>query len=147
MTTLNDALFAFYNDLQNQGLLERHAACCSSRSSAAASPRTAATAPTTARPSVMMAHGRRRARRHLRHGAEPARRPPDNPTLENNGGDVRYETDFRSVYARVIDDWLGGDSTSILGGDFRGERRRSCSDSGQLWTRLTASQKHQHGFF
>ena len=24
---------------------------------------------------------------------------PGNPTLENNGGDVRYETDFRSVYA------------------------------------------------
>ena len=29
-----------------------------------------------------------------------------NPTLENNGGDVRYETDFRSVYARVIDNWI-----------------------------------------
>ena len=24
----------------------------------------------------------------------------DNPTLENNSGDVRYETDFRSVYAK-----------------------------------------------
>jgi len=44
----------------------------------------------------------------------------DNPTLENNSGDVRYETDFRSVYARVIEDWLGASSTSILGGDFRG---------------------------
>ena len=43
----------------------------------------------------------------------------DNPTLENNARDVRYETDFRSVYARVIDDWLGADSTAILGGDFR----------------------------
>ena len=43
----------------------------------------------------------------------------DNPTLENNGGDVRYETDFRSVYARVIEDWLGGSSPTILGGDFR----------------------------
>ena len=32
---------------------------------------------------------------------------PDNPTLENNGQDIRYETDFRSVYARVIDNWLG----------------------------------------
>ena len=36
---------------------------------------------------------------------------PDNPTLENDAGDVRFETDFRSVYARVIDSWLGGDST------------------------------------
>ena len=44
---------------------------------------------------------------------------PDNPTLENNGRDVKHETDFRDVYARVIDDWLGADSVSILGGDFR----------------------------
>lgn len=44
---------------------------------------------------------------------------PANQTLENNGGDVRYETDFRSVYARVLDGWLGANSTAILGGDFR----------------------------
>jgi uncharacterized protein (DUF1501 family) len=45
---------------------------------------------------------------------------PDNPTLENNGNDVRYETDFRAVYATVIDQWLGGDSVAILGGNYRG---------------------------
>ena len=44
---------------------------------------------------------------------------PNSPTLENNGGDVRYETDFRSVYARVLDSWLGAGSVPILGGDFR----------------------------
>jgi uncharacterized protein (DUF1501 family) len=44
---------------------------------------------------------------------------PANPTLENNGGDVHYETDFRSVYARVIDNWLGASSVPLLGGDFR----------------------------
>ena len=44
---------------------------------------------------------------------------PSNPTLENNGGDVRYETDFRSVYAKVLDGWLGADSAAVLGGDFR----------------------------
>jgi uncharacterized protein (DUF1501 family) len=44
---------------------------------------------------------------------------PGNPTLENNGGDVRHETDFRSVYARVLDNWLGANSVSILGADFR----------------------------
>jgi uncharacterized protein (DUF1501 family) len=43
---------------------------------------------------------------------------PDNPTLENSGSDVHYETDFRSVYAKVIDSWLGGDSTSVLGANF-----------------------------
>ena len=54
------------------------------------------------------------------YGTAPSLNPdPQNPTLENAGGDVHYETDFRSVYARVIDNWLGGSSTAILGGDFR----------------------------
>ena len=44
---------------------------------------------------------------------------PDNPSVENNGRDVAYETDFRSVYARVLDSWLGADSVGILGGNFR----------------------------
>jgi uncharacterized protein (DUF1501 family) len=43
----------------------------------------------------------------------------DNPTLENNGQDVRYETDFRAVYSRIIDSWLGGNSVQVLGDDFR----------------------------
>jgi uncharacterized protein (DUF1501 family) len=53
-------------------------------------------------------------------GTAPDLNPtPDNPTLENNGGDVRMETDFRSVYAEVIDKWLGASSVGLLGGDFR----------------------------
>ena len=32
---------------------------------------------------------------------------------------MRYQTDFRSVYARVLDHWLGTDSTTVLGADFR----------------------------
>ena len=45
------------------------------------------------------------------YGTAPNLNPiPNNPTLENNAGDVHYETDFRSVYAQVIDNWLGADS-------------------------------------
>ena len=44
---------------------------------------------------------------------------PANPTLENSGGDVKYETDFRSVYARLLDGWLGANSATVLGADFR----------------------------
>jgi uncharacterized protein (DUF1501 family) len=44
---------------------------------------------------------------------------PKNPTLENNANDVTFETDFRSVYARIADNWLGADSRVLLGGDFR----------------------------
>jgi uncharacterized protein (DUF1501 family) len=53
------------------------------------------------------------------YGTAPDLNPfPGNPTLENNGGDVTHGIDFRSVYARVIDNWLGANSTAILGGNF-----------------------------
>ena len=44
---------------------------------------------------------------------------PANPTLENSAGDVRFETDFRSVYAKILDNWLGADSLTVLGADYR----------------------------
>ena len=57
------------------------------------------------------------------YGTAPNLNPdPGNPTLENSGGDVHYETDFRSVYARVIDAWLGASSVPLLNGDFRSAR-------------------------
>ena len=40
-------------------------------------------------------------------------------SLENGGADIRYETDFRAIYAAIFDRWLGADSVSILGGNFR----------------------------
>lgn len=43
----------------------------------------------------------------------------ENPDLENDGRDVESTIDFRSVYARVIDDWLQADSTLVLQGDYR----------------------------
>ena len=51
--------------------------------------------------------------------AADLRQDPANPTLENNAADVKFETDFRSVYAKVIDGWLGANSVSLLGGDFK----------------------------
>jgi uncharacterized protein (DUF1501 family) len=54
------------------------------------------------------------------YGTAPSLDPnPANPTLENNGGDVRHETDFRAVYSKVIESWLGAEPNGILGGDFR----------------------------
>jgi hypothetical protein len=43
---------------------------------------------------------------------------PSNPTLENNGGDVKYETTSVRLRPR-LDGWLGANSASVLGGDFR----------------------------
>ena len=36
-----------------------------------------------------------------------------------DNGDLRFHTDFRSVYAGVLDNWLGGDSAEVLGGRYR----------------------------
>ena len=98
MATLNDGLFAFYNDLQNQGLLGDTLVLQFSEFGRRIT-ENGSQGTDHGAASVMMADGRQRARRNLRHGPEPAI-APDNPTLENSGNDVRYETDFRSVYAQ-----------------------------------------------
>jgi uncharacterized protein (DUF1501 family) len=43
--------------------------------------------------------------------------PPDLMKLDSNGS-VQWSTDFRSVYATLLESWLGVDSTAILGGRF-----------------------------
>ncbi len=117
MATLNDGLFAFYNDLRNQGLLNDTLVLQFSEFGRRISENASAGTDHGAA-SVMMALG------GSVHGgiygtAANLRVANDNPTLENSSQDIRYETDFRSVYARIIDQWLGGNSTQVLGGDFR----------------------------
>jgi uncharacterized protein (DUF1501 family) len=46
-------------------------------------------------------------------GAAPSLAPKD---LLN--GDVRFTTDFRSIYASVLEQWLKTDSASVLGRKF-----------------------------
>lgn len=42
-----------------------------------------------------------------------------NPDLQNLvSGDLKFETDFRSVYAAALDQWIGGDSGVVLGQKF-----------------------------
>lgn len=41
------------------------------------------------------------------------------PNLQNlDAGDLKYQLDFRSVYATVLHDWLGADDKAILGSRF-----------------------------
>jgi uncharacterized protein (DUF1501 family) len=117
MGTLGDGLLAFYTDLRNQGLLNdtlllqfsEFGRRISENGSGGTDHGAAA---------VMMAIGG--GVRGGIYGTAASLDPAAaNPTLENNGGDVRFETDFRSVYAKILDGWLGADSAAVLGGDFR----------------------------
>ncbi len=47
-------------------------------------------------------------------------RHPSLTDLDN--GDLKYTTDFRSVYTSVLDDWLGADAEKVLGDKFRPAR-------------------------
>jgi uncharacterized protein (DUF1501 family) len=117
MTALNDGLSALYTDLRNTGLINdtlllsfsefgRRVAENGSKGTDHGSA------------SVMLAMGG--GVKGGLFGTAPSLNPDSsNTTLENSGNDVKYETDFRSVYAKVIDNWLGGSSVSVLGGDFR----------------------------
>jgi uncharacterized protein (DUF1501 family) len=117
MITLNDSLLAFYNDLLNQGLLADTLVLQFSEFGRRITENGSGGTDHGAA-SIMLAMGGG-VRGGIYGTAPNLRAAADNPTLENNNGDVRYETDFRSVYARVIEDWLGTSSTTILGGDFR----------------------------
>ena len=117
MGTLNDGLLAFYTDLGNQGLLNDTLLVSFSEFGRRISENGSAGTDHGAA-SVMLAMGGK-VNGGLYGTAPVLNTDPKNPTLENNAGDVHYETDFRSVYASVIDKWLGADSRAILNGDFR----------------------------
>ena len=117
MGAFGDGMLAFYNDLRNQGLLGDTLVLQFSEFGRRIS-ENGSQGTDHGAAGVMMAMGG--AVRGGIFGTAASLDPnPANPTLENNGADVRYETDFRAVYARVLDGWLGASSVSILGGNFR----------------------------
>ena len=47
------------------------------------------------------------------HGAHPSLEPD-----QLDSGDLKWHTDFRSIYASVLMDWLKADAKRVLGGSF-----------------------------
>jgi uncharacterized protein (DUF1501 family) len=115
MGTLGDGLWAFYSDVRNQGLLNDTTVIVFSEFGRRISENGSGGTDHGAAGVMMVLGGMVRGGLY----GTAASLAPGNPTLENNSGDVRYETDFRSVYARVLDQWLGVNSAPILNGDFR----------------------------
>ena len=116
LTTLDDALLAFYTDLTNHGLWDDTLLLQFSEFGRRITENGSAGTDHGAA-GLMLALGG-----HVLGGlygtAGSLADTPDNPTLENQGRDVKHETDFRAVYARVIDDWLGANHVEILGAGF-----------------------------
>jgi uncharacterized protein (DUF1501 family) len=115
MGTLGDGLWAFYRDVQNRGLANDTTVVVFSEFGRRVSENGSSGTDHGAAGLMMVLGGSVRGGLH----GTAATLSPGHPTLENNSGDVRYETDFRSVYARLLDTWLGVNSVPILNGDFR----------------------------
>ena len=118
MGTLDGALLAFYQDLSNQGLLGDTLVLQFSEFSRRID-ENGSQGTDHGAAGIMLAMGGN-VRGGIYGTAPNLSTAPDNPTLENATRDVRFETDFRSVYATVIERWLGSDATAILGGNFGG---------------------------
>ncbi len=117
MATLDDGLTAFYTDLRNTGLINDTLVLTFSEFGRRIT-ENGSRGTDHGAASVMFAMGG--LVRGGIYGTAPDLNPGGaNPTLENSNGDVTFETDFRSAYARVIDNWLGGDSVGVLGGSYK----------------------------
>lgn len=117
MTELNNAVLAFYNDMKNQGLLDQVMIVAFSEFGRRVFENGSVGSDHGAGGLMFAIGGQVQGKLY---GTTASLNPdPKNPALENNGGDVRYETDFRSVYAQIIDRWLGVNSVNLLGADFR----------------------------
>jgi len=117
MATLGDGLKAFYDDLTAQGLMSSTLVLVYSEFGRRISENGSSGTDHGAGANMMVLGGS--VRGGIYGTAPNLSLDPANPTLENNAGDVKYETDFRSVYAKILDSWLGSNSVSVLGADYR----------------------------
>jgi uncharacterized protein (DUF1501 family) len=117
MKTVDDAVTAFYNDMTNVGLIGQTTILEFSEFARRIT-ENGSGGTDHGEGGLMMAIG---GNVHGGiYGTAPDLNPfAGNPTLSNSNNDVKWDIDFRSVYARLLDNWLGADSVSILGGDFR----------------------------
>ena len=117
MATIDGAITAFYTDMQNQGLLDQTTLLEFSEFGRRVG-ENGTQGTDHGEGGVMFAIGG--GVRGGVYGTAPNLNPfAGNPTLSSGGGDVRWDIDFRRVYAEILDRWLGSNSVAVLGGDYR----------------------------
>jgi len=117
MNTLDGGLKSFYDDLQGQGLLNNTLILIYTEFGRRITENGSQGTDHGAGGNMMLMGGL--VRGGIYGTAPNLNMDPANPTLENSNGDVKWETDFRSVYAKILDTWLGSNSVQILGADYR----------------------------
>jgi uncharacterized protein (DUF1501 family) len=117
MNTLDGGLKAFHDDLSGQGLLNNTVILIYTEFGRRISENGSQGTDHGAGGNMMVLGGL--VRGGLYGTAPNLNMDPANPTLENSNGDVRFQTDFRAVYAQILDNWLGSNSVAVLGADYR----------------------------
>ena len=101
MATVNDAVFAFYSDMTNQGLIGNTTLLQFSEFARRVE-ENGSQGTDHGEGGVMMAIGG--GVRGGIYGTAPDLNPfAGNPTLSSGGGDVRWDIDFRRIYAEILD--------------------------------------------
>ena len=117
MATLDDGISAFYRDLANRGAINDTLIMTISEFGRRVAANSGLGCDHGAGNTMFVIGGS--VRGGLYGTAADLNPVASNPTLEANGGDVRHETDFRSLYATIADRWLQTDSVALLQGSFR----------------------------
>jgi uncharacterized protein (DUF1501 family) len=117
MNTLDGGLKAFHDDLRGQGLLNNTLILIYTEFGRRIGENGSQGTDHGAGGNMMLIGGL--VRGGLYGTAPNLNMDPGNPTLENGSNDVRFETDFRAVYSKILDSWLGANSVQILGADYR----------------------------
>lgn len=112
MTTLNDALSAFYRDLKAQGK-DRRVLTCTMSEFGRTSKENGSQGTDHAAAAALFLFGP--GLKPGIHGRQPSLKEAD---LIPAGNSLKHTTDFRSVYATILDKWLRISSESVLGEKF-----------------------------